>query len=90
MSAQSLLPSKTRVAPAKGNGELVLVVDDEENILRATKAVLEKHNYRVVSASDGAEAVALFAQQMEAIKVVLTDISMPHMDGVATVRALRK
>ena len=90
VSVQSLLPSKTRVAPAKGNGELVLVVDDEENILRATKAALEKHNYRVVSARDGTEAVALFAQQMEAIKVVLTDISMPHMDGVATVRALRK
>lgn len=87
---QSQLPSERRAAAAHGNGELVLVVDDEENILQATKTALEKHNYRVVSASDGAEAVALFAQQTGAIKVVLTDISMPHMDGVAAVRALRK
>jgi two-component system cell cycle sensor histidine kinase/response regulator CckA len=90
VSVQSRLPLEARIAAAQGNGELVLVVDDEENILRATKRALEKNNYRVVSASDGAEAVALFAQQMGAIKVVLTDISMPHMDGVATVRALRK
>jgi CheY-like chemotaxis protein len=89
-SDKILLPSETRVAPAKGNGELVLVVDDEENILRATKTVLEQHNYHVVSASDGVEALALFAQQMQAIRVVLTDISMPYMDGVALARALRK
>ncbi len=90
VGAQSLAPAETRVAPTQGNGELVLVVDDEENILRATKAVLEKHNYRVVLATDGAEAVALFAQRIQDIRVVLTDILMPHMDGMAAVRALRK
>ena len=89
-SDKILLPSETRVAPVKGNGELLLVVDDEENILRATKAVLEQHNYHVVSASDGVEALALFAQQMQAIRVVLTDIAMPYMDGVVLARALRK
>ena len=68
----------------------MLVVDDEENILRATKTVLEQHHYRVIAASDGAEALALFAQQMQAIRVVLTDIAMPYMDGVASIRALRK
>ncbi len=90
VEAQRLEHAETRVAPTQGNGELVLVVDDEENILRATKTILERHNYRVISASDGAEAVALFAQQMQAIRVVLTDIAMPYMDGVAAVRALRK
>jgi two-component system cell cycle sensor histidine kinase/response regulator CckA len=90
VSDQSLRSSETRVAPAQGNGELVFVVDDEENILRATRTVLEQNNYRVVSASDGVEALAVFAQQMQAIRVVLTDISMPRMDGVAAVRALRK
>jgi two-component system cell cycle sensor histidine kinase/response regulator CckA len=90
LSGPSALSSKQRVAPDEGNGELVLVVDDEPNILRATKTILERHNYRVISAGDGVEAVALFTQQMQTIRVVLTDISMPHMDGVATVRALRK
>ena len=68
----------------------ILVVDDEENILLATKTVLEDNNYRVISAHDGVEALALYAQQMQAIRVVLTDISMPYMDGVASVRGLRK
>jgi PAS domain S-box-containing protein len=90
LSGLSSLSSKPRVALAEGNGELVLVVDDEENILRVTKMILEQHNYRVISASDGAEAVALFAEQMQTIGVVLTDIAMPHMDGVAAIRALRK
>ena len=90
MSDVELQKSKTLVAPIQGNGEQILVVDDEPNILRITKMIFEKHNYRVVSASDGPEALALFAQQMDSIGGVLTDISMPYMDGVALVRALRR
>ncbi|HEV2045246.1 MAG TPA: response regulator, partial [Chthoniobacterales bacterium] len=90
MSDKDLQKSKTAVAPIQGNGEQILVVDDEPNILRITKMIFEKHNYRVVSASDGPEALALFAQQMDSIGGVLTDIAMPYMDGVALVRALRK
>jgi CheY-like chemotaxis protein len=86
----SPLSSEMRVAPAEGHDELVLVVDDEQNILRVIKSVLQMHKYSVICAGDGVEAVALFAQQMESIGVVLTDIAMPYMDGVALVRALRK
>ncbi len=86
----SALSSEPRVPSCRGNGELVLIVDDEENILRVAQAVLQKTNYRVVSARDGVEAIALFAQQIQTIRVVLTDIAMPYMDGVALVRALRK
>jgi PAS domain S-box-containing protein len=82
--------SKTSVVPIHGNGELILVVDDEPNILGITKMILEKHRYDVVSASDGPEALAIFAQQMQSISLVLTDVSMPYMDGVALVRSLRK
>jgi two-component system cell cycle sensor histidine kinase/response regulator CckA len=90
MSDEDLQAPKTVVAPIQGNGEQILVVDDEPNILQITKMIFEKHNYRVVSASDGPEALALFAQQMDSIGGVLTDISMPYMNGVALVRALRK
>jgi PAS domain S-box-containing protein len=90
MSDEDLKKSRTAAAPMQGNGEQILVVDDEPNILRITKMIFERHNYRVVSASDGTEALALFAQQMDSIGGVLTDISMPYMDGVALVRALRK
>ena len=73
-----------------GNGELVLVVDDEPGILQVTKMVLEKHNYRVVDANGAPEALALFAQQISSINAVLTDILMPYMDGVMLIRAIQK
>jgi two-component system, cell cycle sensor histidine kinase and response regulator CckA len=81
---------KTSVVPIPGNGELILVVDDEPNILGITKMILEKYRYGVLSANDGPEALGIFAQQMQSIRLVLTDISMPYMDGAALARALRK
>jgi CheY-like chemotaxis protein len=75
----------------KGSGELILLVDDEANILQIIKATLEKYNYRVLTASDGTEALALYAQRPAGeIKLVLTDMAMPFMDGAATIRALRR
>jgi PAS domain S-box-containing protein len=74
----------------QGNGELILVVDDEENIRQITAATLEKFGYKVASASDGTEAVALFAQRGSEISAVLTDMAMPYMDGAAVIRALKK
>jgi PAS domain S-box-containing protein len=73
-----------------GRGELILVVDDEEAIRQITKGMLETFNYRVLTASDGTEAVALYAQHREEVAAVLTDMMMPFMDGPATIRALQK
>jgi CheY-like chemotaxis protein len=73
-----------------GNGEHVLVVDDEPGIVRMTKLILEQHNYHVLTAEGGPDALALIAQQIEPIKIVLTDMSMPFMDGVALVRSIQK
>ena len=77
------------VSPA-GHGELVLVVDDEPAVASAVRTVLEPHGYRVLLASDGTEALAVFAQNSDSIALVLTDIMMPHMNGVALVRALQR
>jgi two-component system, cell cycle sensor histidine kinase and response regulator CckA len=74
----------------RGNGETVLVVDDEASILIITNQTLEAFGYRVLSATDGAEAVAIYAQHKNEIAVVLTDMMMPIMDGTAVIRALRK
>lgn len=71
-----------------GRGELILVVDDEVAVRTITQQTLEAFGYRVVTASDGAEAVVIFARQGHEIDLVLTDISMPVMDGPATIRAL--
>lgn len=73
-----------------GNGELVLIVDDEENIREITKATLEKFGYQTLTAADGTEALALYAQNQTEIAIVLTDMAMPFLDGAATIRALRK
>jgi PAS domain S-box-containing protein len=73
-----------------GNGELILVVDDEESIREITRGTLETFGYTVLTASDGTEAVALYADRKNEIAVVLTDMMMPFMDGPATIRALQK
>jgi PAS domain S-box-containing protein len=73
-----------------GHGELVLVVDDEAAIREITRSTLETFGYNALTASDGTEAVALFAQNKDAIDVVLTDMMMPYLDGTGTIRALQK
>ncbi len=73
----------------RGQGETVLLVDDEATIREVGKKILERFNYKVILASDGAEAVAHFAARRSEIDVVLTDMAMPVMDGPATIAALR-
>lgn len=73
-----------------GNGELILVVDDEESIREITRGTLETFGYKVLTASDGTEALALYADKKNEIAAVLTDMVMPFMDGSATIRALQR
>jgi nitrogen-specific signal transduction histidine kinase/CheY-like chemotaxis protein len=63
-----------------GNGEIVLVVDDEEEILKAMQNLLEGLGYQSAVAKSGQEALAIFAATKP--EVVLMDINMPEMDGV--------
>jgi PAS domain S-box-containing protein len=72
-----------------GNGELILVVDDESTICEIAKTTLETHNYRVLSACDGIEALALYAQEKNNISAVLIDMMMPGMDGSTTILTLQ-
>jgi two-component system, NtrC family, sensor kinase len=88
-SAASDAFEKEHASPA-GNGELVLVVDDESAIRTVTQTVLAEHGYRTLAASDGAEALSIYARQRDRIAVVFTDMMMPFVDGVALCRALRK
>lgn len=73
-----------------GSGEVILVVDDEAAILQVTRLTLEAHGYQVEVATNGADAVAVFAQNVDRIDLVLTDMMMPVMDGPATIQALRR
>lgn len=77
----------TQVFPA-GNGKVVLLVDDERVIRDITASTLKKNGYQVLTASDGTEGFALFTQHRQEIAVVVTDLSMPYMDGAKMIRAL--
>jgi two-component system cell cycle sensor histidine kinase/response regulator CckA len=87
----SLQPAAAAVTAAeipKGRNELVLVVDDEASIREITGQTLEDYGYRVLTARDGTEALALHAERHGEIAVVITDMMMPVMDGAATIEAL--
>ena len=74
----------------RGSGEVVLVVDDEAAVRAVASQTLKAYGYGVVTARDGDEAVALYARQGEDIDVVVTDVTMPVFDGIATTQALRR
>jgi PAS domain S-box-containing protein len=79
---------QVQTALPTGRGELILVVDDESSIREITRGTLETFGYRVLTATDGTEALAIYADKKNDIAVVLTDMVMPFMDGPATIRAL--
>jgi CheY-like chemotaxis protein len=82
--------SKQETPLVRGNGELILVVDDEPPIREALVRTLTANGYQAYTAEDGSDALALYFQRKNEIDVVLTDISMGQMDGVTLVRSLRK
>jgi PAS domain S-box-containing protein len=82
-------PKPTQPATARrGNGELILLVDDEPHILRIARHNLEAFGYRTLTAQDGAEALAIYRQRGDEIAAVLTDTNMPIMDGDTLIRSL--
>ena len=84
--------------PAEASAELrsglfrgqVLVVDDEPAILETAEAMLKDLGLDVVTARNGLEAMAFMGQHGSGIDLVLLDLTMPHMDGRQTLRALRR
>lgn len=79
----------SEAAYPKGSGELVLIVDDEERIREVAEAALRSFGYRTLTAADGADGIAKFAAA-EDVAVVITDLSMPTMDGTTMIRTLKK
>ena len=73
-----------------GQGVTILLVDDDESVLRVTQQILGKFDYKCITARDGQEAVQLFKTHQGEIKLVITDIVMPHMDGVEAAIAIHQ
>ena len=89
-SAQAEVPAAPVLDAPLGQGELILVVDDEAAIREMVKETLQSSGYRAVTAGDGAEAVAAYAEHRGEVAAVVTDMNLPVMDGAATIRALRR
>lgn len=96
LPARPELPPAAPATPAQptparpGEGELILIIDDEVSLRDLTRHTLESRGYSVIEAGDGAEGVALFAQHRDRVVLVLTDMAMPVMDGTATINALHR
>jgi PAS domain S-box-containing protein len=75
---------------ARGDSELILVVDDERPNLDIMSQTLTAFGYEVLIADDGAEAIDLFVRHRSRIGLVLTDMAMPVIDGATLIGALRR
>jgi two-component system cell cycle sensor histidine kinase/response regulator CckA len=67
----------------------ILVVDDEDVVLRTAQLGLQRRGYRVITACNGREAVQIFEKRSAEISLVLLDMTMPVMSGEATLRELQ-
>ncbi|MDR3388178.1 MAG: response regulator, partial [Rudaea sp.] len=70
-------------------GKKVLVIDDDVRNIFALSSVLERHGIQVLTATAGAEAIALIDQTPD-VALALVDIMMPQMDGYQTIRLIRE
>jgi PAS domain S-box-containing protein len=94
------LPVSTDVVPrrseistepsARENGGTVLLIDDEEMIRGMAATMLARMGFKVLSAKDGVEALQIFKNHPNEVDIVLSDLSMPNMDGWETLTALRQ
>jgi signal transduction histidine kinase len=73
----------------KGTGETILVVEDDWVARDAIQALLEAHDFRTLVASNGVEALQVYARKGDGIAAVISDVVMPEMGGVALYNALR-
>ncbi|MBD2360098.1 response regulator [Anabaena minutissima FACHB-250] len=82
--------SPDELIPPIGQGELILIVDDEPAIRDITRTSLESHQYQALVASDGIEAIAIYAKYADKISAVLVNLMLPGLDGLTTIRTLKK
>jgi two-component system cell cycle sensor histidine kinase/response regulator CckA len=68
-------------APVRGNGELILVAEDEDPVRELVERVLTTGGYRVITAGSGDEAMTKAASATEPIDLLLTDVVMPNLSG---------
>ena len=83
-------PEKSVDAQGMATGGVILVVDDQDMVRNVAKSILEKFGFEVLTAEDGVEALEIFRRNPAGVRLVLTDLSMPRMNGWETLAALRE
>ena len=74
----------------RGSGELILVVDDEAAVRKLASAILSRNGYRTLTAGEGREGITLFEANLKDIKLVISDLMMPQLDGLGMLRVLKQ
>lgn len=74
----------------KNVNKTILLIDDNEDILKASSTMLKYLNYTVLTAKSGIEALELFKDHLKEINLVITDLSMPDINGWDVIKSLRK
>jgi len=81
-------PSEKGSITEKPLSRVALVADDEKNVLRICKKMVELCGFTVITARDGCEAVSCFREHAEEIDIVLLDLTMPNMDGITAMNEI--
>jgi len=81
---------KTDTEVKQGQGEMILLVDDERSVVDTTKEVLLELNYKILTANNGVEAVETYLSHKNEIDIVILDVVMPRMGGIDAAYAIRK
>jgi PAS domain S-box-containing protein len=76
--------------PAGGEGETILLIDDEPVVRTALQMLLQRAGYRVIVAADGQEALREFERQRAQITLAISDMMLPDISGLEVVRELRR
>ncbi|MCD6286160.1 MAG: PAS domain S-box protein [Anaerolineae bacterium] len=87
---RSEAPATRTEVSVPGQGETILLVEDNAELRKAMAATLEQLNYRVLAAGDGREALAVLQQHVGEVSLVLSDLVMPVMGGKALFYALKE
>ena len=72
------------------NNITVLIVDDESRMRKLIKDFLMQKNYNILEAEDGEQALKIYEEEKEKIKLILLDVMMPKLDGWSVLRQIRQ
>ena len=73
----------------RGQGELILLIEDDHSIRQMVASSLTDHGYRVALAGDGIEALTLLEKHRRDVRLVLSDLSLPSIDGASPLETIR-